>query len=272
MNDPYQTLGVSRTATEDEISKAYKKLAMMYHPDRNPGDKSAEERFKEINAARDAIKNGEPEAPSRGFDAGVWRFNFGHGSGFGNLDEILAALHAQHNHRNRDITVECRISLEDAFQGSEVTVNVHTQNDIRNISVKIPAGIEDGNRIKVAQAGEHSFPSMTPGDLYITVHVNAHAKFHRQSSNLLAQIEVDLFDILIGGIGKIQGIDGNNLEVKIPVNFNPETQLKLVGQGMPSPASSQRGDLLLSIKVIYPTLSIQQRELIFKVRSLGHSS
>ena len=86
----------------------------------------------------------------------------------------MAALHAQQHKRNRDITVECHVSLEDAFRGTEINVNLRTQNDVRNISVKIPAGIDNGNRIRIPQAGENTFPSMTRGDLFVMVHVQLH--------------------------------------------------------------------------------------------------
>ena len=271
MNDPYQILGLQRGASEEEVTKAYKKLAKKHHPDLNPDNKKeAEQRMSEINAAHDAIKSGAANVPP-GFQQGPggqeWHFNFGGGAGF-NLDEIMRAMHAQQQRRNRDINVECNISLEEAFRGSDMTVNLQEGQSSRQIIVKIPPGVDNGNRIKVAQAGERAFSGMTPGDLFLHVHVRPHQTFTRQGKNLFVQIDADVFDIMIGGTGIIQGIDGSNLEVKIPSNFNPQNHLKLAGQGMPTTNSSIRGDLLINLRPRYPELTEEQIELIKKAKAL----
>jgi len=276
VSDPYSILGLSRGASEKEVNDAYKKLAMQYHPDRNPGDKNAEEKFKQINAARDRIKNGDTQEhinQQNPFNAGGWHFNFTNfGGAFHNIDEMMAAMHAQQHRRNRDINVECRISLEDAFRGTEITVNLQQNNETRHISVKIPAGIENGNRIKVAQAGEQTFPSMSPGDLYVLVHVQPHSVFQRQGNNLIRTYSLDVFDLIIGGTSQVQGIDGSVLELKIPPNFNPDNQLRLVGQGMPTTSSANRGDLLVSLRPIFSELSDGQRDLIRQAKELHSNS
>jgi len=257
--DPYSILGVERGASDEDVQKAYKKLAMQFHPDRNPNDKSAENRFKEINAARDAIKNAQQnQQPDHGF---TWNFH----NGF-NMEDIFAAMHAHQHRRNRDINVECQISLEQAFYGTDLTVNIQNDIDVRTVSVKIPAGIENGMRIRVPQAGENSFPAMSPGDLFVIVHVRQHDKFQRRGKDLHIQIEINLFDVLLGGTTNVVGIDGSILELNVPKNFSPDTQLRLTGQGMPM--NSVRGDLLVSIRVGYPILNDEQREMIKKAKLL----
>jgi DnaJ-class molecular chaperone len=162
VNDPYQVLGLARGADEAEVAAAYKKLAMQHHPDRNAGDAAAEARFKDINAARDAIKQGTTDPPNPfhpgGGAPGSPFWNVAGGQSFGNLDDILSALHAQQHQRNRDINVECTLSLEDVFRGTDVAVALRGPQETRNITVNIPAGVDHGNRVRVPQAGEHIFP------------------------------------------------------------------------------------------------------------------
>jgi curved DNA-binding protein len=274
MNDPYQTLGVPRGATEEEIAKAYKKLAMQFHPDRNPGDKAAEEKFKEINSARDAIKNGQTESQDfRGFSNGGFRFttgDFEFGHGFTNIDEIIAKMHGMHQQqqqrKNRDISVEYFITLEEAFSGSEVTISLNFNGTTKNISVKIPPGIEDGNRLRVPQGGDQSISSLTPGDLFVFIRIKPHSRFQRSGRDLHAFIDVDVLNIMLGGNQIIEGIDGSKLSVTIPYQFETDTHLKLSGQGMFKINSTERGDLILSIKPIFPKLNDRQHELLNLVR------
>ena len=279
MADPYQILGVERGVSDADLEKAYKKLAKQYHPDLNPGDAVKAEKFKEINAARDAIKSGVANQPSGftghpGQQGQAWHFNFGGGHGpdvfhgFNNLDDILQAMHAQAQRRNRDVHVECHISLEEAFRGTDMTVNLREGNHDRTINVKIPAGVDNGNRIRVAGAGEKNFGNMPAGDLFVNVHIRQHQTFTRQGKNLLVAADLDIFDILVGGTGSIVGIDGATLEVKIPANFNPNTQLRLAGQGMPVLNTDTRGDIIITVRPSYPALSEDQMELIRQARAL----
>jgi DnaJ-class molecular chaperone len=270
MNDPYTTLGISRGATDDEINKAYKKLAMQYHPDRNPGDKISEEKFKEINAARDAIKNDANIPHHMGGNPNdvFWQFNFGAGQGFDNLNDILAAMQAQQQRRNRDVNVEYQITLEEAFHGKEILVNIKNDDNVNTIAVKIPAGVDNGNRIRVPQAGDHTFKSMTPGDLYVTIQVYPHSRFKRQGKNLFLQIDYDVFDILLGNSQSVEGLDGQQLEVKVPKEFKSDMQLRVSGQGICLANSPQRGDLIISVRVFYPELSESQKAMIEAARKL----
>lgn len=273
MNDPYQVLGLARGASDDEVASAYKKLAMQFHPDRNAGDKAAEERFKEINAARDAIKQGaadppNPFSPGGGGAGGpFWHFTAG-GQPFGNLDDILSALHAQQHQRNRDVNVECTLTLEDAFRGTEVTVNLREAAKTRTLMVKIPAGVDNGNRVRVPQAGEQNFPALQPGDLYVHVRIQPHGRFQRQGPHLQTRIEMPLFDLLLAGSTTLSGIDGVTLAVTIPADFDPDQPLRLAGQGMPGVETAARGDLLIIVHTQYPLLSAAQRTLLRRVRDL----
>jgi curved DNA-binding protein len=277
MNDPFEVLGLQRGASEDEVNKAYKKLAKQYHPDLNPGDKTAEDKFKEINAARDRIASGDVNSQQQhpgGGGAPFWNFHFGAGgpgtqhNPFGNMDEIFAAMHAQQQRRNRDINVECTITLEDAFRGQEITVNLRqTDGSEKNISVKLPAGIDNGNRMRVPQAGDHSIQGMTPGDLFVNVRINPHNRFRREAQHLHTTVAVDILDMLIGTTTSVTGIDGTPLDVKIPINFDPKNQIRLAGQGMPVVNATNRGDIIVTVMPRYTELSPVQRELIEQAKN-----
>lgn len=281
MTDPYQVLGLARGASDEEVARAYKRLAMQFHPDRNPGNKAAEERFKDINAARDAIKAGAAAPPGRGPHpndphGGDWFFDFGGhgpagagrpGNGYPGFDDILAALHAQAHRRNRDVTVECRISLEDAFAGTEVNVQLRGAVGFRTLAVRVPAGVDDGNRVRVAQAGDQTVSSMVPGDLYLVVRVLPHARFARQGRLLHTMAEVDVFDLLIGGAVQVEGIDGSRFEVAVPPGFDPAQPLRAAGHGMPAPNGTEgRGDLLVTVRPRFPLLSEAQRDLVKRAK------
>lgn len=275
--DPYMTLGVARDASDDDIAKAYKKLAMQFHPDRNPGDKAAEERFKEINAARDVIKNrasrgqnGRSDMPagrSWSFNMGDFGGVFAEPGGF-NLDEIMQAMQAQQQQRNRDLTFEHRVTLEEAFRGIEISLNIDSHQGTRVVTLKVPPGMATGNRIRAAGAGDNIFPNMPPGHLYLVITVLPHPRFQRNGNMLHSHIEVDILSILLGGPQTIIGVDGEKLSVTVPPNFQPSTQLRVVGRGMPTPNTSERGDLLISLVPKFPMLSDSQRALIQQAQSL----
>lgn len=265
MKDPYEVLGVSRDATPEECKAAYRKLAKKYHPDSNQGDAEKEEKFKEINAAYEAITKPKPQANPFDGNQG-FHFNEMHLD----LNDILHRMRAQHAKKNRDMQVGVQLSLEEAFNGHSVNLTLESPSaENQTITVKINPGIDTGSKIRLVEMGDKTIPNLPAGDIYVVVYVAPHPVFQRSGNNLLMVIEQDIFDVMLGNTIGIIGIDNKRLEVKIPKNFNPNSQLRLAGQGMPIYKNhEQRGDLFIAVSVKYPTLTDDQLEILNKVRNV----
>ena len=274
METHYTTLGVAENASQDEIKAAYRKLAMKYHPDRNPGDAAAEEQFKKINSAYAEI--GESDARSKydqmrqfgggqgnPFGHGGFEFNFGFGGPGGGIEDIINQFfhqqgfgnpHAQRQQRNRDFTFNLHLSLEEAFSGKQTPVQFNVNGQDYNLTVNIPAGIDNGTRIRYAGHGDKSIPNVPAGDLYINVLILEHPRFHRNGPHLITTIQVDALDACIGTELEFECIDGQKIKVTIPEGTQPGNQLQVKGRGMPVRAGGQpRGELIITIDVRIPT-------------------
>lgn len=269
MTDHYATLGVAADASQDDIKKAYRKLAMELHPDRNPGNASAEARFKEVSAAYAEL--GDPESRARydqqrrfggtqhGFHSSQGGFNFNFGFGGNDINDIINQFFAQQGFnqarqaRNRDFTYNLDINLEEAFTGKVMPVQFVANSQNYNISVTIPAGVESGTRIRYAGHGDRSIPNVPPGDLYVIVHVRPHSRFTRNGPHLHTQIEINSLQAMLGCQMEIPCIDGQTISINIPEGTQADATLRLKERGMPVRASgSPRGDCLVSIKVVTP--------------------
>jgi|ERR1044072_1569610 DnaJ-class molecular chaperone len=254
--DPYAVLGIPHGATEEEAKAAYRHLAKTCHPDLHPNDPQAEHKFKEISAAYDAIRNPQPD-PFHHVHSTQFRFN---DFPFGNspFDELFANLHGYtRQQRNVDLHHEVRLTLEEAYQGREIEITLPTG---RALKVHVPAGIEDGVSLRVAQAGDHSNKALRPGDLFILIRIQPHKTLLRAGRNLTAIVPVTAFDVLLGKEIEVIGIDGRALRVAIPTNFDTSRKMRLAGQGMPD--MSGRGDLLIELFVTFPSLTDEQRRLV----------
>jgi curved DNA-binding protein len=297
--DYYKILGVDRNADQKDIRKAYRGLARQYHPDVNPGDRTAQERFKEINEAYEVLSDPEKRQkydqlgtswhqwqrmggdPS-GFDWGQW-FTGQPGRvhvQYGNLDEILGGLGGFSDffqtifggmqrasghttpQRGRDYEQEVEITLEEAFRGTTRILS----KDGRRLEVKIPPGAETGSRIRMAGEGGYGGAK---GDLYLRVKVAPHPRFSREGDDLHVEIPLDLYTALLGGEVRVPTLKGD-IMLKIP----PETQsgktFRLQGQGMPNlKAPKKRGDLYAKVKVRLPQkLTPLERELFEELKRL----
>lgn len=261
MNDPYSTLGVPFGASPDECKTAYRKLAKKYHPDVNGGDPAAAERFKEISAAYEAITNPQPD-PQPHPD-----FNFGFGGGFGGhspFEDLFA--HMAGMNRRRDVTVEIRLTLEEAFTGKDVTAQApNGDGAMREVKVKVPAGIEDGVRLMMQRAGP--VYQGRPSDIYFLIRVMPHTRFARQGLNLLQTVPVSALDVLLGDDIEVACITGQTIRVAIPDNWDSRRKLRLAGQGMTN--GQTRGDMLIDLFVQYPPLSVEQRDAIRQILRAG---
>lgn len=269
--DYYSVLGVPRSASDREIKRAFRRLARQYHPDVNPGNHEAEERFKEINAAFEVIS--DPEARGKYDRFGdQWRyadqidemrdqrggFGFSPGGmsgGFGgNLNEILGQFFGGGQQRGSghpfgafgggqrrrgptqpaNIEAAVDISLEEAYEGTNRTVTVPGPGRTRRLEVNIPAGVDTGSRVRVAGAGSPGGARGRPaGDLFLNVSVRLHPSFKRSGNDLIVEVGVPMLDALLGGEVQVPTLRGRSLALRVP----PETQngqgMRLSGQGMP---------------------------------------
>ena len=284
--DYYKILGVSRSATEREIKQAYRRLARQYHPDVNPGDKSAEEKFKQINEAYEVLSDKEnrqkydkygdqwqyadqfekaqqQQAPFWGFGpGGGTRIRFSQGD-FGSLfDDLLKGFGAgrpARAGRGRNLEVPVEVTLEEAFNGA--TRRISLENDKR-LEVKIPPGVKNGSRVRLAGKGGEGFGGVK-GDLYLVTSVKPHKLFERRGDDLYIGVAVPLAVAMLGGEVQVPTLRGK-LALKIP----PETQngrsFRLKGQGMPHLGNAKRGDLVAKVEVVLPTNLTQKEKELFE--------
>ncbi len=277
--DYYRVLGVSRSAGEREIKQAYRRLARQYHPDVNPGDKSAEERFKQVNEAYEVLSDKEKRAKydkygdqwqyadqferaGRDFGQGGTRVRFSQGDFDSLFDDLLKGFRPGGQPgagRGRDIEVPVEVTLEEAFSGSTRTVNLASG---KRLEVKIPPGVKDGSRVRLAGKGLEGYGGVK-GDLYLVTSVKPHRLFERRGDDLYVGVKVPLVVAMLGGEVQVTTLKGK-LALKIP----PETQngrsFRLKGQGMPRLGSSTRGDLLARVNVVLPANLTQREKELFK--------
>lgn len=312
MKEYYESLGVSRKASQEEIKKAYRKLAVKYHPDKNPGDKQAEERFKEINEAYAVLSDPEKrkqydmfgaegfhqrfsqEDIFRGFDVGdLFReFGFGtddifnrvFGGGFaqqgrrgprrGGFD--FGGFHGggpgfqQARLRGQDLEIEVQVTLEDVARGSERRVSYRRHGGVENLSVKIPKGIEQEKRLRIAGKGGESPSGGPPGDLYLRVKVLEHPVFKREGENLTVQREISFSEAALGTEVRAPTVEGKTLNVKVPPGTHGRSRIRVKGHGLPRMKGGDRGDLYVEVRIRVPRkLTRRQKELLQQLREEG---
>ena len=290
--DYYEALGVSRNASEDEVKRAFRKLAREYHPDLNPGDRDAERKFKEINEANEVLSDADKRAKydrygenwqqaDRVQDAGGFSGgNFGAGgyarydfdlTDFGDLlgdpDDLFAASRRRAQTRARrsrarkpDIPVS--VTLEETYSGAKRQVTITTDSGERKrIEVAIPRGIEDGARIRISLPGG--------GDLFFKVQTLPHPRFTREGDNLAADLTLPFEDVALGGEAQFRSLKGN-IMVTIPPNSAAGRRIRIAGHGMPlRRAPDAYGDLYIALKPEPPAnLTDDERVLLEEFRRL----
>ena len=238
----YQTLGVERNATADEIKRAYRRLASQHHPDKG-GDRS---RFQEIQAAYDTLSDPQRRAQH---DNPQHHFGGLGGGGF-NFESIFdifgAKFHHPQQHRQQQrAMMSLWITLRDAVIGGRRTVSIGTQLGTQAVEIEIPPGIEEGSSIQ--------YPGIGPGgmDLIVTYRIHHDPKWARQGVNLQIKHTISIWDLILGCETGIRDIDGNNLTLTVPAQTQPGTILRLRGRGI-IPKSGQPGDLLVQVQAQIP--------------------
>ena len=281
MRDYYEILGVGRGATPEEIKKAYRKLAVQYHPDKNPGDKVAEEKFKEASNAYSVLSDPEKRRvyDTRGH-AGVDGMGF---EGYRTMDDIFANLNLDDIFgrgfggfggfgdafgdafgqrrttaptRGRDIRMNISIPFSDAVLGSKKEVNVQG----KRLTLTIPPGIEDGKTLRIRGQGESLGIGMS-GDLLVTVAVQPHPTLTRDGLDLLTDAKISMTTAALGGSVRVKTLT-DDVDLKISPGVQPGQQLRLRGRGA-ADASGRKGDLRVRLIVEIPkSLSRKQRNLL----------
>jgi len=295
--DYYKILGLNKNASAEEIKKAYRRLAKQYHPDANPGNKAAQERFKEINEANEVLSDPEKRrkydqlgasyhqwqrmgGDPRGFDWSQWAGPGGVHVEYGDLSDLFGGADfsdffqslfggmgpSPRRHTTRTRTTRrptlaeypVDITLEEAFHGATRLL----QLDGRRLEVKIPAGVQTGSRVHIAGSGER-------GDIYLRVNVQPHRIFERSENDLTCEVPVGLYVAVLGGEVKVPTLTG-----WVILKITPETQsgtvFRLRGQGMPRLGDpNSRGDLYAKVKIELPEkLSPREKELFRELAKL----
>ena len=341
MATPYDSLGVSRSATQDEIKKAYRKLARQYHPDKNPGDAAAEDRFKEVQTAYDVLSDPEKRKEydrfgnGRGPGAGGQPFNFD----AGDLGDLFGNLFGGGGFGGRaqrarpqpvkgvDLETTVSLSFEDSLKGAEVKIPVEVtvacrtcggsgaepgtspvicpecngrgvkaenqgffalsqpcprcrgngtviekpcrtcrgtgrERQTKRYSVRIPAGVKDGTRIKLKGKGEPGENGGPPGDLYVVTRVGESAQYERRGDDLVVEVPVTYPEAALGASIEVPTPDGP-VSLKVPAGSQDGKLLRIRGRGAPKLKGSGKGDVLARLRIVVPSKpSKKERELL----------
>ena len=349
--DFYETLGVAKSASPDELKRAYRKLAMQYHPDRNSGDKGSEQKFKDINEAYDILKDDQKRAAydrfghaafEQGGGAGAGGFGFGAG-GFADIfeemfGEVMGGRRGQGGpSRGNDLRYNLEVSLEEAFRGKQTTIRVptlvacdqckgsgaeagskpitcprcHGRGKLRmqqgfftleqtcagcqgagrvidnpckacggqgrtrrekTLSVNIPAGVEDGIRMRLAGEGEVGVRGAAAGDLFVFISVTPHRIFQRDGGHIHCRVPLPMTTAALGGTIEVPTVDGGRTRVTVPAGTQSGHQFRLRSKGMTVLRSAARGDMFIEAVVETPVnLSKRQQELLREFEKEGEN-
>lgn len=273
----YETLGVPKTATPDEIKKAYRKLASQHHPDKG-GDTA---KFQEIQTAYDTLSDADKRAAYDNPQSQGFRFNmngqeadlndifsqFGFNP-FGG-DPFAHMRNRQQPRRNKDIRAELNIGLQETLSDQNKTLSVKTGNGERQtIDITIPRGITSGTSIKYTGLGDNLFTNLPRGDLYLTVNVIRHPTYQVHGLDLIVSLTIDCFEAIIGSEQTIMGLDGKEFVIQTPRGCQQGTKLKISGEGLWGFQQDIKGSLYIQVNITIPTnLTEEQLQLIQSIRN-----
>lgn len=284
--DYYKILGIEKTASQEEIRKAYRKLAKRYHPDLNKENQEAKERFQEINEANEILS--DPEKRKKYDEYGeYWKHadefgwqqnnNSSNGTygfeGFYGSDNSLNDFFEQlfghnkfkdaHNMRGRDLETIITLTLREAATTHKRTLSINGEK----VGITIPAGVADGQKIRLKGYGTKSKDGMHTGDLYITFRIASDPRFERRGDNLLTSISTDIYTLILGGEVIVPTLTGD-IRTKIKPGTQPDSKLRIKGKGFPIyKKEGESGDLIVTLKMQLPVLNERQKALLKEMRS-----
>jgi curved DNA-binding protein len=302
-HDYYETLGVARSATQDEIRKAYKKLAREYHPDTRQDDPAAEQKFKEIQEANSVLSDPEKRAQYDRFGsafqnagAGGPQFHWstsgqggavdlddilGGGFDLGSLFGGLGGGGGRHRQQARpraqagqDVEMEVEIPFHVAALGGQHSVPIRRQNgNVERLNVKIPAGVDTGSVVRLSGQGQPGQLGGPAGNLRLMVKVAPHPYFRRDGNNILLDVPITPPEAVLGTKVEVPTIKEGNVTLSIPPGTSSGAKLRLSGLGAPDPKTKKRGDQFIVVKIIVPkTLDEDSRKLYEQLAALTHVS
>jgi len=300
--DYYRTLDVAKTASAADIKKAFRKLARKYHPDVNPGDPSAERRFKEVNEAYEVI--GSPTSRQKYDNLGAnWKdYERAQAAGqnpfggrgrpmsqedmrdmfggdpfsdffqnfFGGSRQQRGASNTPPTRPAQPIEHELTITLEQAFLGVTQRLSLRDNGNSQSIDVRIPAGVDNGSRVRIAGKGARGRGQSKAGDLFLKIKLTPHAVYTRKGRDLYLTSHVSLSTALLGGTIDVTNLAGDNIQLKIPSTTQPGQVFRIKGQGMPSlQKRTGRGNLYVTADVRLPSqLSTEEKKLAEQLSEL----
>lgn len=296
--DYYKVLGVDRSASQDDIRKAFRKLAKRYHPDINKDSPDAKERFQEINEANEVL--GDPEKRKKydeygenwrhadeyesqrrrqnetGYTSGFGFEGFGdfsgnsrNSSGFSDFFEELfgnSMFGRNKKRRGNDLQTTISLTLREAATTHKRTLSINGEN----IRITVPAGIADGQKIRLKGRGGNSSEGAERGDLYIIFHIEPDALFVRTGNELHTTVTADIYTLILGGEIVIPTLDGN-ARITVKAGTQPDSRLRLKGKGFPLYKQEGKfGDLIITLKLKLPVLNDRQKGLLMEMRDAGN--
>jgi curved DNA-binding protein len=295
--DYYKTLGVEKNASIGDIKKAYRKLAMKYHPDHAKGDKAAEEKFKKITEAYAVLSDSEKrkqydtfgsadfqqrysqEDIFRNFDIGDILKEFGFGGGFANGGggyrfsfggSPFGGSRQQRAVKGTDLVYELPVTLRDVATGTSKAITFEHQGRRESISVKIPKGMQNGKRLRLPGKGDPSPYGGPAGDLYVKIKVLEDPVFKVDNNDLSIYRTIKLTEALLGSQIAVPTLDGGELSLKIPPGTRHKTKMRLTGHGLPQINGGGQGDLYVIVLVDVPKhLTAEQKILVSKLADTG---
>jgi curved DNA-binding protein len=267
--DYYNTLGISKSASEADIKAAYRKMAMKHHPDRG-GD---EKKFKEVTEAYETLSDPQKKQMfDMGVDPNAQHTSYRQGSPFefhfntGNFEDVFSnfGFGGRPVRKNKTLNVNIEVTLEDILKGKVIDAEIGIPSGSKRlVNIEVPPGIENGQQIRYRGMGEHTLKDVPPGDLIVNIMVREHSVFQRQGDMLMIKKFISPWDAILGTEITIETIDKKTLTIGIPAGTQPDTVLSCRGEGLPNMRTKVRGNLLIKVQIEIPkNLNSEQKDAV----------